>query len=127
MNPGHSTDTPIPRGASSRRRPSDSATTPYLETLYALLSPEIRPAIEAVETMCPPSPCCSISGPKISIPQMVAIRLTPMVQFHDASVQAPYGPPPPTPAAAARVVDEDMHLAIAGSRGFGGRHEFGFE
>src|SRR6478736_3830143 len=88
--PGHSTDTPIPRGASSRRRPSDSATTPYLETLYALLSPEIRPAIEAVETMCPPSPCCSINGPKISIPQMVAIRLTPMVQFHDASVQAPY-------------------------------------
>jgi hypothetical protein len=30
-------------------------------------------------------------------------------------------------AADARVVDEDMHLAIAGSRGFGGRHEFGFE
>src|ERR1700730_16797940 len=110
MTPGHSTDTPIPRGASSRRSPSDSATTPYLETLYALLSPEIRPATEAVETMCPPSPCCSINGPKISIPQMVAIRLTPMVQFHDA-----------------RVVDKDMHLAIAASRGFGGRHEFGFE
>jgi len=33
MKPGHSTDTPIPRGASSRRRPSDSATTPYLVTL----------------------------------------------------------------------------------------------
>jgi hypothetical protein len=30
-------------------------------------------------------------------------------------------------AADARVVDEDMHLAIAGSRGFGGLHEFGFE
>src|SRR5580704_4103114 len=77
MAPGHSTDTPIPRGASSRRSPSDSATTPYLETLDALLCPEIRPAIEAVETMSPPSPCCSINGPKISIPQMVAIRLTP--------------------------------------------------
>src|SRR5258706_12243169 len=96
MTPGHSTDTPIPRGASSRRRPSDSATTPYLETLYALLSPEIRPAIEAVETMCPPSPCCSINGPKIPLPQMVPIRLTPMVQFHDASVQVHKGPPPPT-------------------------------
>jgi hypothetical protein len=46
-----------------------------------------------------------------------------MVQFHDASVQAAIRPT----AADARVVDEDMHLAIAGSRGFGGRHEFGFE
>src|SRR5215510_5095977 len=98
MNPGHSTDTPIPRGASSSRSPSDSATTPYFETLYALLCPEMTPAIEAVETICPPSPCCSINGPKISIPQMVAIRLTPKTQFHEASVHMPYGPPPPTPA-----------------------------
>ena len=30
-------------------------------------------------------------------------------------------------AADAGVIDEDMHLAVAGSRGFGGRHEFGFE
>src|SRR6185437_7162495 len=86
MVPGHRTDTPIPRGASSRRRPSDSATTPYLETLYALLSPEIRPAIEAVETMCPPSPCCSINGPKISIPQMVSID-----SFGLALPEVPFG------------------------------------
>ena len=33
IKPGHSTETPMPRGASSTRRPSDSATTPYLVTL----------------------------------------------------------------------------------------------
>ena len=33
MNPGHSTETPILRGASSTRSPSDRATTPYLLTL----------------------------------------------------------------------------------------------
>src|SRR6476646_7561124 len=33
-NPGHSTDTPIPRGANSLRKPSERATTPYLDTLY---------------------------------------------------------------------------------------------
>jgi hypothetical protein len=52
MKPGHSTDTPIPRGANSKRKPSDSATT-----------------MEAVETMWPPSPWRSMSGAKISIPQ----------------------------------------------------------
>ena len=30
-----------------------------------------------------------VPGPKSSIPQMVAIRLTPSVQFHDASLQVP--------------------------------------
>jgi hypothetical protein len=57
MKPGHSTDTPIPRGANSKRKPSDSATT-----------------MEAVETMWPPSPWRSMSGAKISIPQTTAIR-----------------------------------------------------
>src|SRR5208282_3348774 len=33
MNPGHSTDTPIPRWASSPRNPSERATTPYFDTL----------------------------------------------------------------------------------------------
>ncbi len=31
--PGQSTDTPMPSGASVGRMPSDSATTPYLVTL----------------------------------------------------------------------------------------------
>src|SRR5450631_1122167 len=123
MTPGHSTDTPIPRGASSRRSPSDSATTPYLETLYALLSPEIRPAIEAVETMCPPSPCCSINGPE----NLDSPNGRNQVDAH-GPIPRRLGPGAIRPTAAdARVVDEDMHLAVAGSRGFGGRHEFGFE
>jgi hypothetical protein len=33
MKPGHSTDTPIPRGASLTRSPSERPTTPYLVTL----------------------------------------------------------------------------------------------
>src|SRR5215471_12452738 len=94
MKPGHSTDTPMPRGASVMRIPSDNATTPYLDTLYAEPLPEIRPAIDAVETICPPSPCDSMSGPKISNPQITDIRLTPRTQFQFASVHSP----PPTPA-----------------------------
>src|SRR5207248_11214919 len=51
---------------------------------------------------------------------------------HKVDAQSPVprrlGPGAISPTAAdARVVDEDMHLAIAGGRGFGGRHEFGFE
>ena len=89
MMPGHRTDTPIPFGASTLRSPSDSATTPYLLTSYAELGPVIRPATDAVETTCPPSPCASISGPKISKPQITDIRLTPRVQFQPASVHRP--------------------------------------
>src|SRR5271170_6005315 len=89
MNPGQSTDTPIPPPARSPRRPSESATTPYLETLYGIVPPEeISPAIEAVDTMCPPSPCCSINGPKISMPQMTAMRLTLSLHSHPESVHA---------------------------------------
>jgi len=77
--PGHRTETPMPRGASSTRKPSERATTPYLLTLYGWEPEERSPAIEAVETMWPPSPCCSINGPKISMPQTTAIRLTPIV------------------------------------------------
>src|SRR5262245_9937156 len=86
IKPGHRTDTPIPRGASVWRSPSDSATTPYLLTSYVGFPPdEINPAMEAVETICPPSPCDSISGPKISMPDITDIRLTPRVQFQTAS------------------------------------------
>src|SRR5689334_14424205 len=86
--PGHRTDTPIPRVASTARNPSDSATTPYLLTSYG--DPlETSPAMDAVDTICPPSPCASISGPKISIPQITDIRLTPSVQFQPASVHWP--------------------------------------
>src|SRR5579864_3807028 len=88
--PGHRTDTPIARGARTLRSPSESATTPYLLTPYVgPAPPEISPAIEAVETICPPSPCASMSGPKISIPQITDIRLTPSAQFQPASDQRP--------------------------------------
>ena len=89
MKPGQSTETPILRGASSTRRPSESETTPYLVTLYGLPLPEIIPAIEAVLTMWPPWPWRSISGPKISTPQITAIRLTPIVQSQPASFHVP--------------------------------------
>src|SRR5258708_39662791 len=62
MTPGHRTDTPIFRGASTFRSPSDSATTPYLLTSYPGFGPAISPETDAVETICPPSPCASISG-----------------------------------------------------------------
>jgi len=62
-----------------------------------MLLPEIRPAIEAVETMCPPSPCRSISGPKISMPQTTRHQVDAERQFQAASVQVPYGPLPPMP------------------------------
>ena len=87
--PGQRTETPIPRGANSRRKPSERATTPYLLTLYDVEPREISPAIEAVDTMWPPSPCCSINGPKISMPQTTAIRLTPIVHSQPPSVQKP--------------------------------------
>jgi hypothetical protein len=77
MKPGHSTDTLIPRGASVTRSASERATTPYLVALYAGPDPAISPAMEAVETICPPSPCASIRGPKIAIPQTTDIRFTP--------------------------------------------------
>src|SRR5712671_4689849 len=123
MNPGHSTDTPIPRGASSRRRPSDSATTRYLETLYALLCPEIRTSDR----------CCrdDVSTLAMLLDQRPE-NLDPPNGRHQVDAHGPIprrlGPGAIRPTAAdARVVDEDMHLAVAGSRGFGGRHEFGFE
>src|SRR6516165_1575311 len=98
MTPGHKTDTPIFRGASTSRSPSDRATTPYLLTSYCGVCPAISPETDAVETTCPPSPCASISGPKISKPQITDIRLTPRTQFQPASVQRPYPPLLPTPA-----------------------------
>ena len=70
------------------RSPSDSATTPYLLTLYGVLLDEIRPAMEAVDTMCPP-PWFSIIGVKISMPQTTAMKLTPSVQFQPASFHVP--------------------------------------
>ena len=36
--------------------------------------------MEAVETICPGGPAFSISGPKISTPEITDIRLTPSVQ-----------------------------------------------
>jgi hypothetical protein len=54
-----------------------------------MLFPEISPAIEAVETMWPPSPWLSMSGPKASMPQTTPIRLTSSVQDQPASVQRP--------------------------------------
>jgi alkylation response protein AidB-like acyl-CoA dehydrogenase len=47
------------------------------------------PAIDAVETICPPSPCVSISGPKISMPQIDRQQVHPITQFHPASFQVP--------------------------------------
>src|SRR5471032_3014796 len=89
MKPGQRTDTPIPRGARDVRKPSDRATTPYFVTLYDAVAEASSPAIDAVETICPPSPCFSIRGPKISMPQITDIRLTPRVQFQLASVHWP--------------------------------------
>src|SRR5262245_57391362 len=102
MKPGQRTDTPMPRGPSSLRSPSDSATTPYLLTLYGLLLDEIRPAMEAVDTMCPP-PWFSIIGTKTSMPQTTAMKLTPSDQSQPASLHVPYGPTPPTPALLIRI------------------------
>src|SRR5215467_10503313 len=105
--PGHRTDTPIARGASVTRSPSDSATTPYFVTLYEGFAPEISPAMDAVETICPPSPCASMSGPKISIPQITDIRLTPRVPtcIGPMAVAAATANP--------RIVDQNMDLTIS--------------
>ena len=45
--PGHNTDTPIFRGASAVRSPSDRATTQYLLTSYCGLPPAISPTSAA--------------------------------------------------------------------------------
>ena len=89
MNPGQRTDTPMPRGPSSLRSPSDNATTPYLLTLYGMLLDESVQASDGGRGHYVSASWLSIIGAKISMPQTTAIKFTPSVQFQPASFHAP--------------------------------------
>ena len=58
-------------------------------------------------------PAFSISGPKISTPEITDIRLTRSVQSHSASSHTPYGPPPPTPALLTRMLTAPKRSIVA--------------
>ena len=113
MKPGHSADTPIPRGANATRRPSDSPTTPYLVTLYWL------------ELLRDQSSDRS-SGHDLST---LAVLLDQRAKnlnspgychqvYADGPVPSCIGPSTVNPAATySRVIDENVDLAIASDRG----------
>src|SRR5207248_1293889 len=96
---GHSTDTPMRWGLRSLASVSDSPTTAYLDVLY---TPRpwlaMSPAIEAVLTMCPPSPPAIIRGTNVSIPWITPQRLTPRTHCQSRCVARSSPPHAATPA-----------------------------
>ena len=87
-----------PAVCSSRYRPSLRATTPCLLTPYGTApGSAVRPAIDAVLTMCP-SPCSVMIGRNARTPWITPYRLIPSTQSHSVSGPVHALPLPATPA-----------------------------
>ena len=101
MRPGQTTDTPIgtPVTANSLNIDSDSATTPCLVTSYTDMNcAVVRPAIDAVLTMCPSSPPASMRGRNSRTPWITPQRFTLMTHCQSARVCSCTAPITATPA-----------------------------
>src|SRR5215472_13127147 len=101
MSPGQTTDTPMgaPVTTNSLYIDSDSATTACLVTSYTDMNGVVvRPAIDAVLTMCPASPPASMRGRKARTPWMTPQRFTLMTHCQSAIECSCTAPITSTPA-----------------------------
>jgi hypothetical protein len=101
MSPGQTTETPIgaPVTASSLNIDSDRATTPCFVTSYTDMNGAVvRPAMEAVLTICPSSPPASILGRNARTPWITPHRFTLMTHCQSARVCSCAAPITATPA-----------------------------
>ena len=75
--PGQSTETPMLWGTKSVRIASDMPTTANLVALYTPKPPKAKwPAIDAVLTKWPPSPCALMRSMNVWVPLMTPFKFT---------------------------------------------------
>src|SRR5205823_13168451 len=101
MSPGQTTDTPMgaPVTMNSLYIDSESATTACLVTSYTDMNGAVvRPAIDAVLTMCASSPPANIRGTNARTPWMTPHRFTSMTHCQSASECSCTAPMTATPA-----------------------------